>query len=127
MKELLNNIHSVDIIEAVKYIAILILGAASAYYQSNARLREISSKYIATAQVLYKDKEQRLDWVVNEIYGIVPTAIRPFLTKVRVKAIMQSAFDGSKAYREAWQKSLDQAVEEIPQPKPRGGPNARDY
>lgn len=127
MKEFLNNMNSVDIIEAVKYIAILILGAASVYYQSNARLREISSKYIATAQVLYKDKEQRLDWVVNEIYGIVPAAIRPFLTKVRVKAIMQSVFDGSKAYREAWQKSLDQAVEAIPEPKPREGTNARGY
>lgn len=127
MKEFLNNIHSVDIIEAVKYIAMLILGAASVYYQSNVRLREISSKYIATAQVLYKDKEQRLDWVVNEIFGVVPIAIRPVLTKVRVKAIMQSVFDGSKAYREAWQKSLDQTIEAIPEPKPREGPNARDY
>lgn len=127
MKAFINSINPADVYEAVKYIAMLILGAVSVYYQSNTRLREISGKYIAAAQVLYKDKEKRLNWVVDEIYGVVPTAIRPFLTKARVKAIMQSMFEGSKAYREAWQKSLDEAVEAIPEPMPREGDNARNY
>ena len=127
MKAFINSINPADVFEAAKYIAMLILGAVSVYYQSNARLREISGKYIAAAQVLYKDKAKRLDWVVNEIYRVVPTAIRPFLTKARVKAIMQSMFEGSKAYREAWQKSLDEAIEAIPEPMPREGANARDY
>lgn len=127
MKEFISQINPETVIEAVKYIAMLALGALSLYWQSNARLREIAGKYIASAQVLYTDKEQRLNWVVAQIYKVVPAVMRPFLTPERVKQIVQAVFDGSKAYRAAWEKTLNDAVEAIPEPKPREGANARDY
>lgn len=113
MKEFLSQINPVDAIEALKYIAMLVLGAASLYYQSNSRLRELSGKYIATAQVLYTDNGTRFEWVVAEVYKIVPMALKPFVTKALVGKIVQSMFDGAKAYAKA---AADKAVKKLPDP-----------
>ncbi len=126
MKEFINSINPAYVIEVVKYIAMLILGAATLYYRSNAKLRDMANKYIATAQVLYKDAEgkTRFAWVVEKVYEIVPTALKPLITKALVGKIVQSMFDGAKAYLKA---NADRAVEAIPEPMPREGANARDY
>lgn len=113
MKEFINSISPADVIETIKYIAMLILGAASVYYQSNSRLRELSGKYIATAQVLYTDNGARFEWVVAEIYKAVPVVLKPFVTKALVGKIVQSMFDGAKAYAKA---AADKVVENLPDP-----------
>ena len=122
MREFLSNIDPTYLIEAVKYGLMFMLGAVSLYYKSNAKLQDLASKYIAAAQVLYQDKGQRLTWVVDQLYPMVPTGLRPFLTKTRVEAIIQSVFEGSKAYRKAWEDSLDQIVDTLPEPKMREEP-----
>lgn len=113
MKEFINSINPADVIEAIKYITMLILGAASVYYQSNAKLRDTANKYIATAQVLYTDNGARFNWVVTEIYKAVPVALKPFITKALVGKIVQSMFDGAKAYAKA---AADKVVDSLPDP-----------
>lgn len=113
MKDFFANIDLNTVLEVLKYIAMLILGAFSLYYQSNSKLKELANKYIATAQVLYKDNTTRFDWVVTEIYKVVPVALRPFITKAAVARLVQAMFDGAKAYAKA---SLDKAVDSLPDP-----------
>lgn len=122
MREFLSNIDQTLLLEAVKYGLMFILGLVSWYYKSNTKLQNLAGKYIAAAEVLYQDNEQRLDWVVAQLYRWVPMGLRPFLTKSQVKYIIQSVFDGSKAYRQAWKDSLDKVVDTIPEPKMREEP-----
>lgn len=124
MKEFINSINPADVIEAVKYVAMLILGAATLYFQSNSKLKDTANKYIATAQVLYTDNNKRYEWVVNEAYKVVPTGLKPFITKALVGKIVQSMFNGAKAYAKA---AADKAVEAIPEPMPREDANERNY
>lgn len=101
MKEILSNLDPAYVLEAAKVGLMFILAALSLYYRSNTRLQSLVNKYIATAEVLFTDNGDRFNWVVSEAYKIVPTALKPFITKALVEKIVQSMFEGAKAYARA--------------------------
>lgn len=99
----------------VPLIAIL-LGAASAYYHENEKIRNSSIKYIAQAEDMYKDTVksggQKFQWVVETIYDIVPVPFKIILTKKMIEKIVQSTFDGLEEYAKLQlEKALNNYIE----------------
>ncbi|MBP1924385.1 hypothetical protein J2Z76_000238 [Sedimentibacter acidaminivorans] len=90
------------IMQFVVPLIAIILGAASAYYHENEKIRNSSIKYIAQAEDMYKDTiksgGQKFQWVVDTIYNIVPAPFKIILTKKMIERIVQSTFDGLEEY-----------------------------
>ncbi len=90
------------IIRFVVPVIMIILGAASAYYHENEKIRNSSIKYIAQAEDMYKDTVksggQKFQWVVDTIYNIIPAPFKIVLTKKVIEKIVQSTFDSIEEY-----------------------------
>ena len=101
------------IIDIVIPILMIILGALSACFMAHNKLIGRSIKYIIEAEELYKDStkagEQKLSWVVEALYNLIPAPLRIIVTKKCIEKIVQSSFDSIENYAKM---QLDMAVEE---------------
>lgn len=96
-------------------ILTILLGALSAYFRANERLRKSSIKYIAQAEEMYKDTSnagvQKFEWVVDTLYNLVPKTMKIVITKKLIESIVQSTFDGIEAYAKTQlEKAIDKYV-----------------
>nr|WP_312579170.1 hypothetical protein [Sedimentibacter sp.] len=105
------------IMQFVIPILAIILGAASAYYHENEKIRNVSIKYIAQAEDMYKDATkaggQKFEWVVDSLYKVVPAPFKVLITKSIVEKIVQSTFDGLEEYAKLQlEKAINNYVED---------------
>ena len=90
------------IIEILKWLALFTLGAASIYYQTNTKISSYAAKLIDEAEHTYKDATrsggEKFEWVVNSLYAMVPTVLRPLVSRQMLESLVQSTFDAMEHY-----------------------------
>lgn len=102
-------------IEFIKYILFALLGAAAVYYKNNPKLqgkvkeaenwreklRGYAAEYIAKAEAAYQGTKrggEKFEWVVTALYGLLPDAVTPFISRETVGDIVQGVFDSIESY-----------------------------
>ena len=94
------NIFGVTInLDSVLYTLLLaVLGLLVSYYKANAKFRSFIATLINEAQSLSKTGPEKKDWVVGQIYTILPAWLKPILKKTILSMIVQGVFDSMKQY-----------------------------
>lgn len=83
-------------------IAMVVLGAAAVYYNTNAKLKAKTTALIAQAEDTYKDATKaggrKRSWVVDRLYALIPKPLRVIITRDMVETIVQNTFDEITKY-----------------------------
>lgn len=98
-----------DYIEIIKTILMIVLGGLAIYFKCNEQLQKKVAEITAKAIILIKEAEEiyndgtkqggeRFEWVVNELYKLIPTPLNKIITKSMIAEIVQSTFDEIKSY-----------------------------
>lgn len=91
-----------DILSIIFIILTICLGGVSLYLKSKNQLILKINKYIAIAEDMYKDTLNaggtKFEFVVDTLYGFVPSYLRKFLSKKLIGTLVQEAFDYMKDY-----------------------------
>lgn len=98
------------IVEAVAYI---VLGFVATYFSANATLRGKVVGFIDAAEALYTDAKsggQKFQYVIGQLYALLPAFLRPFLPQALLAAFVQGIFNQVDAYAK---KQLDKAVNKV--------------
>lgn len=85
----------INIVLAVLSVAFAFL---SYYFQVRKKIVEQANQEIANAQDVTDDNAERMAYVVNQLYSIVPVPLRVILTKKRIEVLAQGVFDKIKEY-----------------------------
>lgn len=91
---------------AILNIALTVLGIvagfAVTYYKTNTKLQGKAAALIDEAEGMYTDSTKaggrRFDWVVDQLYRLIPAALKPFISRDKVGDIVQAAFDWAQAF-----------------------------
>lgn len=106
-----------ELIHVFLYFATVVLGGFALWYKSNVKLHQTVSFLIADAENQYKNLTGaggiKFEWVVGQLYGLVPAVIRPFVPRTLVRTLVQAAFDAIAGYA---QLQLDRLTEKGPLP-----------
>ncbi|MGX8701505.1 hypothetical protein [Caproiciproducens sp.] len=96
---------------SVLYTLLLaVLGLLVSYYKANAKFRSFVAALVNDAESLDITGQEKKEWVVSQIYAILPAWLRPILTKTLLSMIVQSVFDSMRQYAA---KLLDKATEAV--------------
>lgn len=100
------------IINIIRVIAYVVLGGLALYFKTNTKLKSFANDYIAEAEKVYKDATKagstKMNYVIDKLYELVPTYMKPFFPRELVQAIVQNAFDKIEDYAKL---ALDKATE----------------
>lgn len=91
-------------------IALVILGFLVSYYKANAKFRGYIATLINDAESLTSTGAEKKAWVVDQIYAILPTWLKPVLSKTILGMMVQAAFDSMKQYAT---KLMDAATDKL--------------
>lgn len=100
-----------DYMEIIKTILMIALGGLAIYFKCNEQLQKKVTEITAKAITLIKEAEEiysdgtkqggkRFEWVVNELYKLIPTPFNKIITKTMIAEIVQSTFNEIKGYTE---------------------------
>ena len=89
------------VINILEIVCAILLGGLSIYFRTNARLKETVGDYITEAESAY---------VVDHLYNLIPTYMRPIFPKDMVSGIVDRAFDAIEQYGKM---QLDKAVDKV--------------
>jgi len=102
-------------------LILIVLGFLISYYKTNAKFRSFIATLINDAQSLDKTGTEKKEWVVGQIYTILPAWLKPILTKTVLSMIVQGVFDSMKQYAtKLTDKAIAAASEEVTTLKPIG-------
>lgn len=79
----------------------------SYYFYIRAKINATTEDAVNNAEQDDKTAAEKMSLAVEQIYGIVPIALKPFITKKTIQAIVQKAFDSIEAYAEKQKKKQD--------------------
>lgn len=110
-------------VEIIKTILMIILGGLAIYFKCNAQLQKRIAEISAKAITLIKEAEEmyadgtkqggkRFEWVVNELYKLIPQPFNKIITKTMIAEIVQSTFDEVKEYTKIQLDKLTDTKEE---------------
>ena len=105
-------------INILQIVAYVVLGGLALYFQTNTKLQSFANDYIAEAEKVYKDTTKtggtKMNYVIDKLYELVPTYMKPFFPRELVQAIVQNAFDKIEDYTKlALDKAAEFVVEKI--------------
>lgn len=97
-----------QLLEFGKDLAVIIFGGLCIYIQCNKKIQEkiaeITGKalaFIKEAESLYTETKQggeKMKWVVEQLFELVPSPVDRIITKDMIEDIVQGAFDEMEAY-----------------------------
>ena len=106
--------ESINIIEVLQWAGLLLLGAALAYYRTNAKLQRFVASLIVQAEKKYTDAKVggiKFAWVCGKIYNMMPVPLRAIVTRQMIENIVQGTFDAMAAYAKTQiDKLVDTAI-----------------
>lgn len=107
------NFFGIDINYAhvIYTLVLLAFGFLVSYYKTNAKFKGYISTLINNAESMESDNPAKKEWVVNEIYSILPAWLKPVLNKTVLGMIVQSVFDSMKEYAT---KLMNKATDKLP-------------
>ena len=90
------------IVRCVIYLCALIFGGLALWYQGNAKVSGRVAALIQRAEGLYSDLTNaggvKFEWVVGQLYSLLPLAVRPFVPRKLVEQVVQTTFDAIEGY-----------------------------
>lgn len=102
------------IIDILQIAACLILGGLALYFKQNEKLKERATELIAEAETVYKDAAkaggQKHEYVVNNLYSMIPSPLKIVFTKDMIATIVDNAFQWVESYAK---DQLDRVVDKI--------------
>lgn len=102
---------NINIIEALQWGGLLLLGAGLAYYRTNAKLQQYVARLITAAEAKYtatKSGGAKFAFVCSQIYKLVPVPLRVIITQQMIEQIVQGTFNSMAAYAKT---QLDRLVD----------------
>ena len=92
--------EAIRLIEAAKWLALLLLGFGLAYYRAGSRLRGAVGGLIAEAERAYGEGSggAKFRWVCDALYGVLPAPLRAVITRPMIERLVQNTFDAMAAY-----------------------------
>lgn len=102
-----------NVLEILLYI---VLGGLALWFKTNSKLNNAVNGLIAKAEeefTGFKHGNEKFQAVVNWLYELIPTFLKPFFPKKFVEALIQNAFEQSAAYAE---QQLDKIVDKVVKP-----------
>ena len=70
----------------------------SYYFYIRAKINAATEDAVNNAEQDDKTEAEKMSLAVDQIYGIVPIVLKPFITRKVIQAIIQKAFDNIEAY-----------------------------
>lgn len=90
------------VLQILTTIFTIVFGFIALYLRSKEEVVEKVSDYIAKAEEDYKDATnaggEKFNWVVDQLYDLVPGPFKMFLTKEVLGVIVQYTFDSIAKY-----------------------------
>lgn len=90
------------LLNILSLIFMAVFGGLALWFKGNGTLSSLAAGFIAEAEALYRDVTkaggEKFTWVVERLYGVFPSAIRPFIPKSLVESVVQSTFDAIEKY-----------------------------
>ena len=84
---------------AIVFAVLAVLGIfVSYYFYIRSKVFAATEDAINNAEQEDKVAEEKMELAVNQIYGIVPAFLKPFLTKKMIERFVQMAFDRIEEY-----------------------------
>lgn len=87
---------------AASTVLSVLLGALALWLRGSQRLFALAVRLIAEAEEAYRDSTraggEKFEWVVTSLYRALPAALRPFVPRTAVEAVVQSTFDAVEGY-----------------------------
>lgn len=84
------------------YGLLVLVGAVALWYKSNAKLNTKVAGLISAAEQEYADTTkaglQKFEWVVSQLYNLIPAPVRPFIPRELIASVVQSTFDAIQGY-----------------------------
>ena len=102
------------ILEIVKLVGCIVLGGLTLYFKYNTKLNSNVAKLIKEAEEEFIGFESagsdKFNWVVEELYKLIPTPLNLVFTKETIKGIVQRTFDEIQEYAKT---QLDKVVDKV--------------
>lgn len=102
------------LLNILSLIFMAIFGGLALWFKGNGTLSSLAAGFIAEAEALYKDVTksggEKFNWVVERLYGVLPSALRPFIPKSLVESVVQSTFDAIEKYAKLQLDKLTQGI-----------------
>lgn len=103
-----------NVYEIIMTVLAIIFGGLSLYISGKKNILDAVISYINQAEDEYKDATKaggsKFEWVVDKLMSIVPVALKPFIGRALVEAIVQKVFDIMQSYA---QKQLDKVADKV--------------
>lgn len=104
-------LENINLLEALQWAGLLLLGVGVAYYRTNAKLQRFVAGLITQAELTYNGTKTggvKFAWVCGKIYNMIPTPLRAIVTRQMIEQIVQGTFDAMAAYAKT---QLDRMVD----------------
>lgn len=82
-----------NIINIVLGVLLVVLYVVGYYFSTKTKLMKAAAGAINNAEQDDKTGEEKMAIAIEQIYALVPVALRPFFTKHVVEGLVQAAFD----------------------------------
>ena len=83
-----------EFMRIVIYLCALVLGGLALWYQGNAKISGRVAALIQRAEELYSDLTHtggiKFEWVVGQLYELIPLAVRPFVPRRLVEQVVHT-------------------------------------
>lgn len=107
--------------EIIMAVLAVLFGGLSVYLKTNNKvietkrvLQEKVNGYINDAEAAYADTTkaggQKREWVIDQLYNLVPSALKPFFSRELLETIVQNAFDAIQCFAA---QQLDKAIDKV--------------
>ena len=91
-----------EFVRIVIYLCALAFGGLALWYQGNAKISGRVTALIQRAEELYSDLTKaggaKFEWVVGQLYELIPLVVRPFVPRRLVEQVVQTTFDAIEGY-----------------------------
>ena len=105
---------NMDWYKIIVTILMVVGGYLVSYFKTKNTLIEEAKNAINSAEQAYQDTAkaggQKMEWVVDYLYTLVPVMIKPFISRDMVQKLVQAAFDAMKKFADS---QLDKVVDSI--------------
>ena len=110
-----------EFMRIVFYLCALMLGGLALWFRGHAKISGRVAALIRRAEELYSDLTNaggmKFEWVVGQLYGLIPLAVRPFVPRSLIEQIVQTTFDAIEGYAKMQLDRLTGSSQEMGQGK----------
>ena len=118
------------ILNVLEFALIVVFGFLSVYFKRNEKAQKLAmdianvtetiqkkaNQYIASAEAVYADSTkaggEKMNYVVNKLYSLVPDSMKSVFTRAMIEEIVQNSFDEMERYTEL---QLNAAIDKLAQ------------